>query len=144
MEPAGCVRAALVAEAQSWLGTPFHHQGRVKGGGVDCAMLLAEVYHRCGLVPSIDPGYYPPDWHLHRDAERYLEKLLPYARELAGPPLPGDVAVFRFGRTFSHGAIVIEWPRLIHAYWQRGVVWGDAKLNPLVDHKVRFFGVINV
>jgi cell wall-associated NlpC family hydrolase len=101
-------RAAVVAEAQAWLGTPFHHQGRVKGSGVDCAMLLAEVYQRCGLVPYVDPGYYPPDWHLHRDAERYLEKLMPYARELAGAPAPGDVAVFQFGRTFSHGAIVID------------------------------------
>jgi NlpC/P60 family putative phage cell wall peptidase len=136
-------RAAIVAEAQTWLGTPFHHQGRVKGAGVDCAMLLAEIYHRCGLVPYVDPGYYPPDWHLHRDAERYLEKLMPYAHELAGPPAPGDVAVFRYGRTFSHGAIVIAWPRLIHAYWQRGVVWGDATLYPLAARPVKFFGVID-
>ena len=142
-------RAAVVAEAMTWLGTPFHHQGRVKGGGVDCAMILAEVYERCGLVAPVDAGYYPPDWHLHRDAERYLERLFALAREIAGPPLgpeplPGDVAVFQFGRTFSHGAIVIDWPRLIHAYWQRGVVWGDATLHPLAGRKVRFFGVIDV
>jgi NlpC/P60 family putative phage cell wall peptidase len=137
-------RTAIVAEAETWLGTPFHHQGRVKGAGVDCAMLLAEIYHRCGLVPYVDPGYYPPDWHLHRDAERYLEKLLPYAHELAGPPKPGDVAVFRYGRTYSHGAIVVAWPQVIHAYWQRGVVWGDATLYPLAGRPVRFFGVIDV
>jgi NlpC/P60 family putative phage cell wall peptidase len=136
------LRQAIVAEAQTWLGTPFHHQGRVKGVGVDCAMLLAEVFHRCGLVPYVDPGYYPPDWHLHRDAERYLEKLLPYAHELPAPA-PGDVAVFRFGRTYSHGAIVIAWPRIVHAYWLRGVVWGDATLYPLVGRPVRFFGVID-
>ena len=136
-------RQLVVSEAREWLGTPFHHQGRVKGGGVDCAMLLAEIYHRCGLVPYVDPGYYPPDWHLHRDAERYLEQLMPYAHQLAGPPLPGDVAVFQFGRTFSHGAIVVAWPLLIHAYWQRGVVWGDATLNPLAGREVKFFGVID-
>ena len=135
-------RRAVAEEVQTWLGTPFHHQGRVKGAGVDCAMLLAEVYRRCGLVPQIDPGYYPPDWHLHRDAERYLDTLLPYARELAAPG-PGDVAVFRFGRTYSHGAIVTAWPRLVHAYWLRGVVRGDATLNPLAGRPVRFFGVID-
>jgi hypothetical protein len=70
-------------------------------------------------------------------------KLLPHAHELAGPPKPGDVAVFRYGRTYSHGAIVIAWPRLIHAYWQRGVVWGDATLYPLAGRPVRFFGVID-
>jgi cell wall-associated NlpC family hydrolase len=138
------IRTAIVAEATTWLGTPFHHQGRVKGAGVDCAMLLAEVYERSGLTPRVDPGYYPPDWHLHRDAERYLDRLLMYARELDRPPLPGDVSVFRFGRTFSHGAIVIQWPRVIHAYWAAGrVVWGDATLFPLADRAVRYFGVID-
>jgi hypothetical protein len=52
--------------------------------------------------------------------------------------------VFQFGRTFSHGAIVTDWPRLIHAFWRRGVVWGNATLNPLAGRKVRFFGVIDV
>jgi len=32
-----------------------------------------------------------------------------------------------------------EWPRLVHAYWAIGVVWGDATLHPLKDRPVRFF-----
>ena len=132
------LRAADVAEAQSWIGTPFHHAARVKGAGVDCLMLLAEVYERAGVSAHIEPPFYVPDWHLHREAERYSEGLLHYAREIAAP-LPGDIALFRFGRTFSHGAIVIEWPRLIHAYWAIGVVWGDANLHPLKGRPVRFF-----
>ena len=133
------LRAAVVAEAQSWIGTPFHHAARVKGDGVDCLMLLAEVYERAGVRGHIEPPFYVPDWHLHRDAERYMEGLLPYAREIAAPPGAGDVALFRFGRTFSHGAIVIEWPRLVHAYWAIGVVWGDATRYPLGDREMRFF-----
>jgi NlpC/P60 family putative phage cell wall peptidase len=133
-------RAAVVAEARSWIGTPFHHAGRVKGraGGVDCLMLLAEVYQRAGICARVAPPFYVPDWHLHRDAERYVEGLLGHAREIAAP-LPGDIALFRFGRTFSHGAIVTLWPRLVHAYWQQGVVPGDATLHPLKDRPVRFF-----
>jgi cell wall-associated NlpC family hydrolase len=138
------IRAEVVAEARSWLGTPFHHQGRVKGAGVDCAMLLAEIYERCGVVGHVDPGYYPPDWHMHRDAERYLDRLLSYAHELDRPPRAGDAAVFRFGRTFSHGAIVTEWPAVIHAYWAVGrVVWGDATRYPLAGRDARFFGIID-
>ena len=138
------VRAAVVAEAESWIGTPFHHAARVKGAGVDCLMLLAEVYERAGVAGHVEPPFYVPDWHLHRDAERYMEGLLHYARRIDGPPqgsqpLPGDIALFRFGRTFSHGAIVAEWPRLIHAYWSIGVVWGDANLYPLKDREARFF-----
>jgi cell wall-associated NlpC family hydrolase len=145
------LRQAVVEEARGWIGTPFHHAARVKGAGVDCLMLLAEVYERAGVAPHIEPPFYVPDWHLHRDAERYLEGLLHYAREIDGPsrrgagppqgpqPLPGDIALFRFGRTFSHGAIVAQWPRLIHAYWSIGVVWGDATLYPLKGRDLRFF-----
>jgi NlpC/P60 family putative phage cell wall peptidase len=133
------LRAAVLREAETWIGTPFHHAARVKGAGVDCLMLLAEVYERAGIRSHIEPPFYVPDWHLHRDAERYLEGLLPYARDIAGPPRAGDIALFRFGRTFSHGAIVAGWPRLIHAYWAIGVVWGDATLYPLKGRPVRFF-----
>jgi len=138
-EPIAGTRDGVVAEARSWIGTPFHHGARVKGAGVDCLMLLAEVYERAGVACHIEPPFYVPDWHLHRDAERYMEGLLFYARPIDGSPLAGDIALFRFGRTFSHGAIVVEWPRLIHAYWAIGVVWGDAALYPLKGREVRFF-----
>ena len=131
-------RKAVVREAVTWIGTPFHHAARVKGAGVDCLMLLAEVYERAGIVDHIEPPFYVPDWHLHRDAERYMEGLLRYARPVAAPG-PGDIALFRFGRTFSHGAIVVEWPRLVHAYWSIGVVWGDATRYPLAGRPARFF-----
>lgn len=132
------LRTAVIAEAVTWIGTPFHHAARVKGAGVDCLMLLAEVYERAGVTGRIEPPFYVPDWHLHRDAERYMHGLLRHARAIDVPEA-GDVALFRFGRTFSHGAIVAEWPRLIHAYWAIGVVWGDALRFPLGDRPVRFF-----
>ncbi len=120
-------RAAVVAEARAWLRTPYHHMGRVKGAGVDCATLLAEVYARGGAVPPVAIPFYPPDWHLHRDAERYLGFVVEHAAELSAissqlsaeetklkadsrkliAPLPADIALWRFGRCFSHGAIVI-------------------------------------
>ena len=36
-------RQRVVAEAETWLRTPYHHMGRIKGGGIDCPTLLAEV-----------------------------------------------------------------------------------------------------
>lgn len=107
-------RAAVVAEAMSWLKTPYHHQAAVKGAGVDCAMILVEVYWKCGLIPHIDPRPYPADWHFHRDTERYLGWLEKYADETDNP-LPGDIATFQYGRCVSHAAIVVEWPIVIHA-----------------------------
>lgn len=38
----------IAAEAETWIGTPFHWQGRVKGAGVDCKGLLAGVAAACG------------------------------------------------------------------------------------------------
>jgi cell wall-associated NlpC family hydrolase len=43
-------RAAVVAEAKTWIGTPYHHAADVKGHGVDCAMLLVRIYGDLGLV----------------------------------------------------------------------------------------------
>lgn len=135
-------RAAVVAEAVSWIGTPFHHAARVKGAGVDCLHLLCEVYERAGVISRIDPPFYRPDFHLHRDAERFLDGLSRHAREIPGPPEPGDIALFRFGRCFSHGAIAVRWPSLIHAnFLAKAVTWGEAGQTPLAGRPVRFFTV---
>lgn len=131
-------RQRVVDEAKTWLGTPYHHMGRLKGAGTDCLMLLAEVYHAAGVIPRLEVGFYAPDWHLHRDAERYLEGVMHYAREVEQPQ-PGDVAVFRFGRCFAHGAIVTLWPRLIHAWHSAGVIEAQATQPQLASRPVRFF-----
>lgn len=133
------LRLEVVREAESWLGTPFHHQGRLKGIGVDCAMLVAEVYEACGLCPHIPTEYYPPDWHMHRNVERYMQRVLLYSREVAHP-LVGDVAMVKMGRVFSHGAIVTGYPYIIHAYFASGDVRRGLLYNiPFTGREVRFF-----
>ncbi len=124
------LRQAIVAEALTWLGTPYHHQAGIKGVGCDCAYLLIRVYRALGLIPEIDPGPYPPDWHLHRNDERYLGWVRRFATAVA-TPRPGDAALWRFGRTASHGGIVVAWPTIIHAYRGQGVVLADATQAPL-------------
>jgi len=121
------VRAAVVAEAIAWLGTPYHHRARLKGVGVDCAQLPIGVYANVGLIEAFDTGDYPPDWHLHRAGERYLAVITRLAGEIDPAEIqPGDVVLFKFGRAFSHGAIVTAWPRIVHANRKDGaVVLGD-------------------
>jgi cell wall-associated NlpC family hydrolase len=121
-------RAAVVAAARAWLGTPYHHMGRLKGVGCDCAMFPAEVYHAAGRLPRIEVESYPIDWNLHRDQERYLAMVRAHARRTA-VPLPGDFVLYRWGRTLAHGAIVLAWPMIIHAVRNLGVVEEDASLN---------------
>ncbi|MFZ6686580.1 C40 family peptidase [Undibacterium sp. SXout11W] len=132
-------QAEIVAEAKTWLQTPYHHHGDVKGAGVDCAMILVEVYHACGLIPKIDPRPYPPDWHLHRDAERYLGWVEQYADPVETPE-PGDIAVFQFGRCVSHAAIVIDWPLVLHAFRkEREVVLSDVSTSSDFSERLRGF-----
>lgn len=119
-------RAAVVAAARGWLQTPFHHGACVRGVGVDCLQLLIGVYGGLGLIPAIDPGPYPWDWHMHKDEERYLNGVAQVAVQTSDP-LPGDIALFKFGKCVSHAAIVLDWPTVIHAYFGQGVVETDAE-----------------
>ena len=112
-------RARVVAEARRWVGTPYHPAADVRGAGVDCGMLVVRVFVDTGLVPPFDPRPYPPDWHLHRGEERYLG----FVRARAGAvPLadaaPGDVIVFRYGRSYAHGGILTSTDplTLVHAF----------------------------
>ena len=51
------MRETILREALTYLGTPYHAQGRMKGVGVDCATFLCEVYEKAGVIPHVDPGY---------------------------------------------------------------------------------------
>jgi len=120
-------RSNIVRAAREWLGTPYHHHARVKGAGADCAMFPLAVYQECGVLPrEYRPPQYSVQWHLHRSEELYLKEIGKFVIEIDSPPQPADFVVFRFGRTFSHGAIVVNWPIIIHSYIPHGVLLSDA------------------
>lgn len=132
---------AIVAEARGWLGTPWHHRAAVRGAGVDCGMFAKAVFQAQGLLPVFDEGDYPADWMMHRSEERFLGWVEQFADQVE-TPAPGDVALWRYGRCFSHIAIVIAWPAIIHAYRREGgVVLGDGTLGELAGREVRFYTV---
>lgn len=108
-------RARVVAIAHSFLRTPYHHYGEVKGHGVDCLTLLSGVFTEAGLIEPVKLPKYSHQWHLNHSEELYLNGLLQYTHEVE-IPLPGDIVVWKFGRCFSHGGIVIDWPTIIHAH----------------------------
>lgn len=141
-------RQAVVAEARTWVGTPYHPHARIKGVGVDCAQILAAVYHAAGLVPELDLGAYAPQWHLHHSEELYLGWLAAVGARRMPPaqhPQAGDVGVWRFGRTFSHGGIVIEGgadPLLVHAYTGRGVIVSRASEAPLAGRERCYWSIV--
>lgn len=129
------MRDAIIAEAMSWMSTPWHHAARVKGAGVDCAQFLIGVYAAVGLVPEIAVDHYPPDWHLHRDEPRFLGYLLQYA-DAVESPLPGDVVMFQYGRHAAHGSILVAGETIIHAWRdERRVTLTDLAVSPLAARR---------
>lgn len=128
-------RAAVVAEAKTWIGTPYHSCARIKGVGVDCGQLPLAVYHAAGRIREVPVDQYSPQWHLHREEERYLAQVLEFAHEISELPLPGDFVLWRVGRCLAHGAIVVDWPVVIHSAVGIGVVQTDAIREPVVRVK---------
>jgi hypothetical protein len=106
-------REAILAEARTWIGTPFRHQGATKAIAADCWGLVRRVGEACGVL-EIQPealapfSGYPP--HPSADFVRSLAEafLLP-----TDEPRAGDVALLG-----SHMAILAEFKgraTLIHA-----------------------------
>jgi cell wall-associated NlpC family hydrolase len=123
-------------EAEAWLLTPWVHRGAVKGACVDCGNLLIEIYSAAGLIPKLDPIGYSRDWMMHNDSSRFLE----YVERFCEPtklPEPGDVALFKFGRCISHGAIMLDYPAMIHAYAPAKCVTRDTLESPISSRLAR-------
>ena len=60
--PAVATRAAVLAEARLWLGTPYVHGASLRGVGCDCLGLVRGVWRGVyGVEPEPTPPY-RPDW----------------------------------------------------------------------------------
>ncbi|RIK87091.1 MAG: peptidase P60 [Hyphomicrobiales bacterium] len=111
--------AAILAEAMTWLGTPYRHQGSRKGVGCDCLGLVRGVWRAVYGVEPERPGPYSPDWAeaggddpLIGAARRHCaERTLADAR-------PGDLIVFRWRahHAAKHLGILLPGERFLHAY----------------------------
>lgn len=135
-------RARIVREAREWLRTPYHHHGRIKHVGVDCANLLCAVYEAAAAVPPVVLPHYPVDWHLHHSEELFLQWLAKVGAWPVQTPAPGDVAVFRFGRTFSHGAVMVESDLAVHAYVKAEVMLTRLHEAPLAGRERQFWAIV--
>jgi NlpC/P60 family putative phage cell wall peptidase len=104
-------RSEFVAEARTWLGTPYQHQGRLKGVACDCIGLVIGTARALGLTNYDIDGYDKrPDGSLRPVMETQLE-FIPLAEAQAG-----DVVLFAWATQPLHVAILTDETHLIHAY----------------------------
>jgi cell wall-associated NlpC family hydrolase len=140
------IRQAIASEAMQWLKTPWHHLACTKGAGVDCVGILRGVYNNVGLtnIADSDIPYYPADIMLNRSEETVLDVISRYAKEV-DEPKTGDVILWKFGRIYSHAAIVLNYPIIIHASRPDGMVLlGDASKGEFAKRECKYFSMIGV
>ena len=132
-------RADVVAEARRWLGTPFHHQARLRGVGCDCGGLVGGVAVSLGLV---DPrwgaatfdvefagyGRQPHAGLLRIVCDRFMRAIQTVEAQ------PGDVLLMSFaGGAPQHLGIIADYRHgghsLVHALATAGRVV-EHRLSP--------------
>ena len=121
-------RNQILEEARSYVGTPYHHQGRLKGVGLDCSGLIVCVAKSLGLFESTIVNYSKRQEYFTNILMVEIKK---YMIEIdVDDACPGDVLVFWMNartKTPAHLAIKTE----------RGIIqtFDDAnkKLNKVVD-----------
>lgn len=104
----------IIAAARQCIGTPFRHQGRLPGVGLDCAGVAVHVACSLGYQVADVPAYgrTPSSGQLEAQlaAQPYLERLPNIAARQ-----PGDLLLMRFAADPQHLAICAG-DTIIHAY----------------------------
>ena len=111
-------RAATVAAARSWIGTPYRHQASLKGVGCDCLGLFVGVWREVtgetvGPLPA-----YTPDWAEANGRETLAEGLAKYLTPIdPNEAREGDVVLFRWRVHLpaKHCGILVAPDRMVHA-----------------------------
>ena len=103
----------VVAAASECLNTPFLHQGRLAGRGLDCAGVIAHVMTRLGLAYEDMRGYPRTPY------ERMIEKVMDRQPNMVAVPqsemTKGDILLMRFTDEPQHLAVHAG-ENIIHAY----------------------------
>ena len=117
-------RTQIVEAARQWIDTPFHHQARLKGVGVDCVGLVIGVARELALVPQdLDVLGYPRT----PDGTSLMATMRQHMTEIDRAAMqPGDVIVVSFDKDPQHLAILGNYRHgglsIIHAAGNTGRV----------------------
>lgn len=117
--------ALIVATAREYLGTPYLHQGRVKGLGVDCLGLLICVGRELEFLPA---SFDKQDYTTQPDPVEFLAGL---EREMWAIEIhearPGDVLLLASHGVATHVAFKTD----------RGILHAYAPAGRVVEHGLR-------
>jgi hypothetical protein len=136
-KPYFCVSSAksrLKASADSWVGTPFHANGMVKGpnGGVNCVGLIYAMSVEIGLIEEGEvymPSEIPMHWHEHNEMSLLGDWFRsPQVRDhikridLEDGLMTGDLLALKIKKCEHHLCQMIDEDHLIHCHRKKGVM----------------------
>lgn len=113
-----------VEVARGYIGTPYKHQGRVKGHGVDCVGLLVCVAIECGVFQK---GWDVTGYSRIPDGRTLMRHLSEnFERVEQGSMKPGDFVCVSFDLYPQHVGIIGDYRHgglsIIHAHNRSGKV----------------------
>ncbi len=101
----------MIAAARACVGTPFHHQGRCAGVGLDCIGLVIHAARAAGMVVQdrTDYGLRPDGQSLARALETHGARRIDVFDA-------GDILLFRYDRQPQHVALATSTETMIHSF----------------------------
>ncbi len=124
----------IISQARTWLGTPFHHQARLKGKGCDCLGLIVGVVDELGLKDKFGQplsGYDEVTYSKEPDGAYLMQKLTELLEEV---PLTqaqaGDLALFTVRDNPQHMAFLTDHEDTL------GMVHSYAPARRVVEHRL--------
>lgn len=109
----------IVAQARTWLGTKYHHQGRLKKsrkgpGGVDCVGLMVGVIDELGMQDGNNNPlsfYDETNYSMHPEKGRLVSSIQKHLREVSVEDMRiGDVLLFKFHTDPQHIGLLTNYP----------------------------------
>lgn len=124
--------------ALSYVGTPHHNGGNVKGAGLDCSTLMTNIHEEATGIHTPVVFDYQSDWYCKRDHEELLLKYLEeYCYPIEESELrAGDMISYRWGRSdYAHVSMYLGKNKIIHCSADNGteLLYRDTEL--LQDRK---------
>ncbi len=124
----------IVAQARTWLGTPFHHQARLKGKGCDCLGLIVGVVDELGLEDSNGmklAAYDEVTYSKEPDGAYLIQKLTGLLEEVPiAEARAADLALFKVRENPQHLAILSDYEGAL------GMIHSFAPSRRVVEHRL--------
>jgi len=123
-------RMDVVLEAREWLGTPFKHQGALKGVACDCIGLIKAIGIQHGLMeydPNSPEALSYANYSMMPDSRRMREALSRWFISI--PVAEVEIADFYFmawGREPQHVALITD----------RGIIHSYSGVGKVVEHSL--------